>query len=107
MPPLQLHNKKLHKETSYYSDMYAVKSIIDGSSDTETLRFILELNIQDFVNKRTMPRSYSLKEFDPLENDDDSFDEENPFNYEKFKEIWRETVKRHFRKWKRTPGILY
>ena len=79
LPPLQLHNKKLHKETSYYSDMYAVKSIIDGSSDTETLRFILELTIQDFVNKRTMPRSYSLKEFDPLENDDDSFDDENPF----------------------------
>ena len=77
LPPL--HNKKLHKETSHYSDMYAVKSIIDGSSDTETLRFILELTIQDFVNKRTTSRSYSLKEFDPLENDDDPFDEENPF----------------------------
>ena len=57
-----------------------IKSLyFNGSSDTETLRFILELTIQDFVNKRTTSRSYSLKEFDPLENDDDPFDEENPF----------------------------
>ena len=77
MPPI--HHKKIFNGTTHYSDMYTVKRLMDGSTDKETIRYILELNIEEFLNKRNKVRRYTVEQFNPFERDDDPFNQEEPF----------------------------
>ena len=78
LPPV--HHKKIFNGVTHYSDLYAVKRIMDGSTDTETLRYILELNIEEFItHKRTRPTGYTVGRLNPFEPDEDPFNQEEPF----------------------------
>ena len=94
---------KRHSEINRYGDLYKVHRIEPGSTKLETLRYVLSLSIDEFEKtNRPSKNSFSqiIRYFD---QDDDPFDL-GSFLMKRFKEIWKETIKKHLQKWNKRLG---
>ena len=69
---------KPFKEVMRFRDMFTVKRLMDGSTDRETLTYILQLSIDEYEAKKIPPGPFT-RTITYIESDDDPFDPESPF----------------------------
>ena len=70
---------KPFKEIMRFKDMFTVKRLMDGSTDTETISYILQLSIEEYEAKKISPGPFT-RTITYIESDDDPFDPESPFS---------------------------
>ena len=70
---------KPFKEIMRFKDMFTVKRLMDGSTDTETISYILQLSIEEYETKKISPGPFT-RTITYIESDDDPFDPESPFS---------------------------
>lgn len=69
---------KNFKEILRFKDLFTVKRLMDGSTDTETLKYILRLSIDEYEAKKIPPTSF-IQNSRYMDSDDDPFSPEPPF----------------------------
>ena len=69
---------KKFNEIVKYRDMFTVKRLMDGATDRETLKYILQLSIDEYEAKKIPPQSFT-RTITYLEADEDPFGPEAPF----------------------------
>ena len=72
-----LPSKKFN-EIVKFRDMFTVKRLMDGATDRETLKYILQLSIDEYEAKKIPPQSFT-RTITYLEADEDPFGPEAPF----------------------------
>lgn len=72
-----LPSKKFN-EIVKFRDMFTVKRLMDGSTDRETLKYILQLSIDEYEAKKIPPQTFT-RTITYLEADEDPFGPEAPF----------------------------
>ena len=72
-----LPSKKFH-EIVKFRDMFTVKRLMSGSTDRETLKYILQLSIDEYEAKKIPPQPFK-RAITYLEADEDPFGPEAPF----------------------------
>ena len=73
-----IYPSKDFKEILRFRDLFTVKRLMDGSTDKETLKYILQLSIDEYETKKTPPTSYT-ETIRYMDSDDDPFSPEPPF----------------------------
>jgi len=66
------------KEILRFKDLFTVKRLMDGSTDIETLKYILRLSIDEYESKKIPPTSF-IQNSRYMDSDDDPFSPEPPF----------------------------
>ena len=61
-----------------FRDMFTVKRLMDGATDRETLKYILQLSIDEYEAKKIPPQTFT-RTITYLEADEDPFGPEAPF----------------------------
>ena len=69
---------KKFKEITKFRDMFIVKRLMDGATDRETLKYILQLSIDEYEAKKIVPQSFT-KTITYFDADEDPFNQEEPF----------------------------
>lgn len=72
-----LPSKKFN-EIVKFRDMFTVKRLMDGATDRETLKYILQLSIDEYEAKKIPPQAFT-RTITHLEADEDPFGPEAPF----------------------------
>ena len=73
-----IYPSKDFKEILRFRDLFTVKRLMDGSTDKETLKYILQLSIDEYELKKTPPTSFT-QTIRYMDSDDDPFSPEPPF----------------------------